>query len=155
GLDAVAVFEEQDSEAVKAGVLQGEAVLSFVHAEAAGAAGASREEDVVVEDLLAGEPFLLEELQILKQIADRGIGRIALAVVAKFFARLEPGDVGDGELLAAIAAALEDGADQVFVLPGEAAEQDGDVLALLCREGTFDRAMKVGGLVETSDLPQA
>ena len=35
GLDAVAVFKQQHAETVEAGVLQREAILGFVHAEAA------------------------------------------------------------------------------------------------------------------------
>ena len=40
------------------------------------------------------------------------------------------------------------------MFPSEAAEQDSDVLALLRREGTFDRAMKVGGRVQARDLTE-
>ncbi len=47
------LLEEQDAETVEAGVLQGEAVLGLVHAEAAGAAGAGGEEHVVVHDVAA------------------------------------------------------------------------------------------------------
>ena len=41
------------------------------------------------------------------------------------------------------------------MFPGEAAEQDSDVLALLCREGKLDRTMKVIGLVKAGDPTQA
>ena len=44
----------------KPAVLQSEAVLSFVHAEAARSAGAGGEEDVVVDDLLLGQALLLQ-----------------------------------------------------------------------------------------------
>ena len=155
GLDAVAVLEEQDAKAVKTRVLQGKTVLGFVHAEAAGPTGSGGEEDEVIENLLASQAFFLEELQVLHEVADGEIRRIALTIVAKLLARLEGSDVGDGEFLATVAAALEDGTDQVFVLPSEAAEQDGDVLALLRCEGTLDGPMKMSGLVEASNLPQA
>jgi hypothetical protein len=45
-----------------------------------------------------------------------------LPVIAKFLAGLEGRDVGDRKLLAAISAALKDGTDEIFMLPGEAAE---------------------------------
>jgi hypothetical protein len=52
-LDPVAILEEQHAEAVEPGILQREAVLSLIHAKAARAARAGREENVIVEDLLA------------------------------------------------------------------------------------------------------
>ena len=89
GLDAVASLKQQHAEAVEAGILQRKAILRLIHAEAARAAGAGGEEDVVVEDLLAGHAFLLQQLQIPHQIADGEISRIALAVVAELLAGLE------------------------------------------------------------------
>ena len=58
-LNAVRLLKEQNTEAVKSRILERETVLCFIHAEAARAAGASREEDVVVNDLLARQPLLL------------------------------------------------------------------------------------------------
>ena len=89
GLDSVAVLEQQDAEAVEAGILQRETIFGLVHAEAAGTARAGGKEDVVVQNLLAWHAFFLQELQILHQIADGEVGRIALAVVAEFLAGLE------------------------------------------------------------------
>ena len=151
-LDAVAVLEQQDAEAVESGVLQREAVLGLVHAEAARTAGAGREEDVVVENLLAREPFLLEELEILHQIAHGKVGRVALPVVAEFLAGLEGRNVGHRKLLAAISAALKDGAYQIFMLPGEPSEQNRRMRALLGREGALDGTVKVFGPVEPGNL---
>ena len=71
-------------------------------------------------------PLLLEPLQVLYQVADREIGWIALAIVAKFFSQLEGGEIGRGEPLATVPAVLEDGANERLVLPGETAEQNGD-----------------------------
>ena len=61
-LDAVVLLEQQDAESVEAGVLQREAILGFVHAEAARPAGASGEEDVVIDDFLARNPLASQAL---------------------------------------------------------------------------------------------
>ena len=51
-LEAALLLEQQDAEAVEAGVAQRLAVLGDVHAEAARAAGAGGEEHVVLDDVL-------------------------------------------------------------------------------------------------------
>ena len=89
-------LEEQHAEAVEAGILQREAIFGFVHAEAARAARSGGEEDVVVEDVLARHALLFERLQVLHQVADGEVGRIALAVVAELLAELEAGTSGTG-----------------------------------------------------------
>src|SRR5208282_2767186 len=48
GFDAVAIFEQQNTETVEARVLQGETIFSLIHAEAARTARAGREEDIVI-----------------------------------------------------------------------------------------------------------
>jgi hypothetical protein len=78
-----------------------------------------------------------------------------LSVVAKFFSGLEGSDVGHWKLLATIAATLEYGTDEVFVLPREAAEQNGYLLALFSRESAFHWPMKMTWLIKTGDLAQA
>src|SRR5438552_8983841 len=120
--DAVAVFKQQHAEAVKSSILQRKPILGFVHAEAAWSARSRSEEDVVVQNLLARDTFLLQKLEILHQVPDGKIRRIALAIVAVLFARLEGGDVRHRQLLAAIAAALKDGANQILMLPCETAK---------------------------------
>ena len=55
-LDPVAVVEQQHAEAIESRVLQREAVLGLVHAEAARTARARRKEYVVVQNVLAGLP---------------------------------------------------------------------------------------------------
>ena len=50
---------------------------------------------------------------------------------------------------------MKDGADQVFMLPGKAAEQNRGMRALLGREGALHWAVKVFGLVESGNLAQA
>ena len=115
-------------------VAQGQAVFGFVHAEAAGAAGAGREEDVAVDDFLLGNALLFQRLQILHQVADGEVSGIALAVVAVLLARLERLDVRGGNGFGAIAEAFEGAVDQFLVLPGQAAEKQGGLGALVLGE---------------------
>src|SRR5205807_7471577 len=136
-------------------VFQSEAILGLIHAEAARPARARRKEDVVVQNLLAREALFLKKLEVLHKVADREIGGIALAVIAKFLAGLEGGDIRYGQLLATIAAALEDGANQIFVLPGKAAEQNRHPAALVGCERPLYRTMEVLGLVQSGNLAQA
>jgi hypothetical protein len=49
---------------------------------------------------------------------------------------------------------LEHGANQVFVLPSEAAKQNGDAVALFGRERPLDRPMEVTGRGKSGLLPQ-
>src|SRR5262249_48778977 len=79
-LDPIGLLKEEDAEAIKAGVLESEAIFGFVHTEAAGAAGTSSEEDVVIDDVLLGHPLRFEPLQVTNQVPHREIGRVALAV---------------------------------------------------------------------------
>src|SRR5208337_2690008 len=75
-------------------------------------------------------------------------------VVAVFLADLEPWDVRYGQLLAAISTALKHSANQILVLPGKSAEQDGHFAALLGGKRSLHGAMEMCGLVQTSDLTQ-
>ncbi len=142
-LHAVVLLEQQHAEAVEACVLQGQAVLGLIHAEAARATGAGGEEDVIVDDLLLGHAAGFQALQILHQIAHREVRRIALPVVAVFLAELEGRDIRHRQDLAAIAAAFENGLDDLLMLPRQAAEKNGDLAALLRGEGTLDRTLEV------------
>src|SRR5262249_40193391 len=152
GLDAVAVLKEKNTEAVETGVLQREAVLGFVHAKAARPAGARGEENIIVEDVLARDSFFLATLEVLNQIADREIGRIGGALVAVFVTDRKGGHVGAWQRFAAVAAALEDGADQVLVLPVDPAKEDGDFAALFSRKGALHRTVEVGGPVQAGNF---
>ncbi len=143
--EAAGLLEEQDAEAVVAGVAEGEAILGLVHAEAAGTAGAGGEEDVAVDDVLLGEALVFEVLEVLDQVADGEVGRVALAVVAELLAGLEGGDVGGGDGLAGVAEALQGAVDQLFVLPGEAAEQNGRLAALVGEEEALGGLLEVVG----------
>ncbi len=85
----------------------------------------------------------LDRLQVLYQVADGEVRRIALTVVAVLLAELEGRHVGHRHDFAAIAAALEHRLDHAFVLPGEAAEEDGHLAAFLGGKGPFDRSLEV------------
>ena len=78
--------------------------LGLVHAEAARPAAARREEDVAVHDVLARHAGGLEFLEVLDQVADREVGRVAQAVVAVLLADEAGGQVGLRQRLAAVAA---------------------------------------------------
>ena len=75
------LLEEENAEPVEAGVLDGEPVLRFVHPEAARSTRAGGEEHVIVDNVLARQPLGFERLQVLDQVADHEVGRIALTVV--------------------------------------------------------------------------
>ena len=115
----------------KPAVAQRQPVLGFVHAEAAGAAGARGEEDVAVEDLLLGQPLLFQVLQELHQVPDREVGRVALAVVAVLLAESGRPSRSARARLAAVAQAFERAMDQLLVLPGQAAEEEGRLVPLV------------------------
>ena len=50
---------------------------------------------------------------------------------------------------------MKDGADQVLMLPGKTAEQNGYVVALLGGKRPLYRAMKMRGLIQASNFAQA
>ena len=78
-----------------------------------------------------------------------------MAVVPVLFPDLKGSNIGDREPLAAIAATLENGANQFFMLPGKATKEDRRVRALLSGEGPLYWTMKVLGLIKPRDLAQA
>jgi hypothetical protein len=104
---------------------------------------------------LAGETLFLQELEMLHQVSHGKIGGIALAIVAKLLSRLEPGNVRDRELLAVVTAALENGANQVFVLPSESAKQNSYAVTLLRLESTLNGPMEVAGIRKSRLLAQS
>lgn len=95
GFGSVTVFEQQHPEAIEPSILQREAIFRFVHAEAARAARARGKEDVVIQNLVPGQAFLLKELKILHQISYGAVSGITLAVVAKLLTSLEGGNGGN------------------------------------------------------------
>ena len=74
-----------------------------------------------------GNSLLFERLEILDQVADGEVGRVALTVVAVLLARLEGFDVGGGNGFGAVAETLEGAVNQLFVLPGQTTEEKGGV----------------------------
>src|SRR5664279_153665 len=60
---AAGLLEKEHAESIEPGVAQGEPVFGFIHAETAGSAGAGREEDVAVDDLLLGNALFFQGLQ--------------------------------------------------------------------------------------------
>ena len=82
-------------------------------------------------------------LQVLHQVADGKIGRVALAVVAVFLAGLERLDVGGGNGFGAVAETFESAMHQLFVLPGQAAEQQRGIGALFLRERLLLRSFEM------------
>ena len=63
--------------------------------------------------------------------------------------------VGHRQLLAAISAALEHGANQILVLPGKAAEQDRHLAAFFSGKCALHRTVEVCWLVKPGNFPQA
>ena len=141
------LLKQQHAEAIKSRVAQRQTILGFVHSEAAGPAGAGGDEDVAVDDLLLGQAFLFQVLDKLHKVADGEVGGIALSIVAILFAELEGLLVGHRDRLALVAEAFQRAMDQLFVLPGEAAEENGGVVALGLGKGALD------GLVELLHRP--
>src|SRR5207302_7987046 len=109
--------KQQYAEAVEASILQGKAVLGLIHAEAARAARTRREEHIVADNVLPRHSIGFEPLEVLDQIADGEVCRIALAVVAIFLAELECRHIRTRHDLALVATAVKHSLDQGFVLP--------------------------------------
>src|SRR6266567_6875401 len=154
GLDSIAVFKEQHTEAVEPRVLQCKAILGLIHAKPARTARTRREEDIVVQNVFARSAFLFQKLEILHEISNREISWIALPVVAILLADLKRRHVRHRELLATISTALEYRANQILVLPGEATKQNRHATTFFCREGSLDGTVEVGWLVKSGNLPQ-
>ena len=106
------LLKEDDPEAAKAGVVEGEPVLRLVHAETARAARSGSEEDIILDNLLFREPLLLQFLEVLNEVSYRKVGGVALAVVAVLLAHLKGLHRRDGEVLRLIAEAFEGGLAQ-------------------------------------------
>ena len=140
------LLEQQHAETVETGVAQCQAVLGFVHAEAAGAAGAGGEKNVAIDDFLLAQALFFQILQVLNQVSDGKIGGIALAVVAVLLARLEGLYVGSRHGFGAVAQAFERAMHQLFVLPCQPAKQQRGIAALFLRERPFHRLLEVVGL---------
>lgn len=77
--------------------------------------------------------------QIPDQIPNSEICWIALPSVAELLANVKSIQVGRGEPLAAVTRALENGLDQLVVLPRQTSKQNGDSAALLGGKRSFCR----------------
>src|SRR5581483_10169675 len=82
-LDVPALLHEEDAEALEAGVAERLAVLRDVRPEAAGAAGAGRDVDVLLDDARLGEALGLHAAEVLHEVPDRVVGRVALAAISE------------------------------------------------------------------------
>src|SRR5207244_9029970 len=85
----------------------------------------------------------------------REIPWVALPIVAAFHTDLTRRHVRHGELLAAIATAVEYRTNQILVLPGKATEQDRHTATFFCGKGPFDRTVEVCRLVKSGNPSQA
>src|SRR6202008_4093154 len=108
----------------------------------------------VIQNMLARETLFLQELEILHKVADREVRRVALPIIAKLLACLETGNVRNGKRVAVVAAGLERGANQVFVLPGEAAKQNRYAVAFFRSERPLDGTVEVPRRAESSLFAQ-
>src|SRR5262249_38109677 len=136
-------LEQQNAKAVEAGVLDAKPIFSFVHPETARSARPSGEEDISVDNFLPGKPLSLERLQVLDQMPDHEVRRFALSVIAVFLTALAPGDVRGGQQGDVVSCRFESRANQPFVLPGQPAEQDSDLIPLRRSKRPFNRTMKL------------
>jgi hypothetical protein len=146
GLDGLLGLVEHDAESLIAGVLQRQPVLRFIHAEAAGTAGAGGEKNILFLNLVARIALIFQRTQKLDEVADCEIGGIALAVIAEFPAKGEGLHIRSGQHLAAITAGAQNGLDEALMLPGEAAEEDRHLVPLLGGEGPLRGAVIMPGL---------
>src|SRR5262249_9592870 len=131
------------AETVESGIAERQTILGFVHPEAAGSAGAGREEYVLVDDFLFRKPLFFQALQILDQIADGKIGRVALPVVAVLFAGLECLDIRRRNRFGTVAEAFQCAVNELFVLPGQTAEQQGRMGPLVPGERALDGTLEL------------
>src|SRR5262249_39689556 len=104
GLNTIVLLKQQDAETVIARVLQGKAILRFVHSEATWTARAGGEKDVVVDNLLPGHTAGFQPLEVSNKDAHGKVGRIALPVVALLLTQRKAHTVGNGKNSATISA---------------------------------------------------
>ena len=101
------------------------------------------EEDVVVDEVFAPDARFFQLLQILNQVADREICRIALAVVAVFLAKLESSNIRRRHDFALVAQSFQGAVHELFVFPGESSEQEGGLVALIGGKCSLNRLVEV------------
>ena len=141
-LEAGLLLEENDSEPVEARIPKRLAVLGHVHPESARATCAGRQEDVLIDDLLGAQTFLVAQAaKLLHQVAHGEICGVTLCLVAELFSvsqRLVVGDFHDARV---VTNPLQRRRDELVVGQGEAAVEDGCTRSLGCREEGIDHGI--------------
>jgi hypothetical protein len=141
--EAFGLLEENHAKVFEAGIAKRQAILGFVHPEAARPARARGNEHVFVDDFLVRHSLLLESLEELHEISDREIRRVALSVVAVLLAELERGDIRHGDDLTLVAESFPRALDQALVAPRESAEKHGGVRPVGARKGALDGSLEM------------
>src|SRR5207302_779276 len=91
--------------------------------------------DVVADDRRDRHPFLVAEVnQLLDQVADGEVRRIALAAVAELFTQSQCFEIGTIQRLESVPESGQRRRHQRVVGDRQAAEQDGRGVALVTRE---------------------
>jgi hypothetical protein len=113
-------------------------VLGRIRSETARAARSRRKIQIAVDDVLTGHALRLAFAKVLNQGSGSEICGTALPIIAEFLPEEECVLVRNGKEFASVAISLEDGADQLLMLSGQSADQNGDPVALICRKRSFD-----------------
>jgi hypothetical protein len=130
------LLKQQHAEAVEAGIAQGFSVLGDIGTETARPTGAGGEEHTRADDLLDRHPLAIAKVdQMLHEVANREVGRIALRAIAEFFAVTQRFVIRDVERLHVVAKARQRGPHELIVRQRQPPEQDGRMRALRTREG--------------------
>ena len=130
-LEAALLLKQHDAEALKAAVAQRLAVLGDVGAKAARTTGSGGDKQVVGHDVFGRDALVIAQMdQILDQVTDGKVGRVALATIAELFAKLQRGAVGHIHRIDVVAQPVERAGDQVVVRHRQATDQDRGVGAL-------------------------
>ncbi len=129
------LLEQHHAEAVEARVAQGLPVLRYVHAKAARPARARRQEHELVDDVLGAHPLLVTQVdEVLHEVSDREVRRIALRAVAELLADAQGVVVRTIHAEYVVAKVRECALDQVVLRHGQPAEQQGDFRLLALGE---------------------
>ncbi len=99
---------------------------------------------MILDDVLAGHAACLKIVQVLHQVADREVGRVALTAVTKLAAVLQSLVGWHVHRRHFVANAVECGLDKMIVGHGETTDEDRRVLALLAGETAWDFVAPLG-----------
>ena len=147
-LEAAGLLEQQHAEAVEAGVTERLAVLGDVRAEAARAARAGRDEHVVLDDVFLRHAALAKTVEVLHEVADGEVRRVALAAVAVLASVLERVVIRRVHREDLVADAAQRRLDEQVVRHRQARDEDRRVLALIARELARHRVEPVLGVLD-------